>query len=616
MKRDFTERLCCATCRVDLILEADAGDAVSIIGGSLICPRCGVIVPIAQGFPFFTRADIAAQPVEALLGTKEDYRAYHQRKFERGELEIYAAFHPFNESLRASEPLLAAIGAKLRPGDIILEPWARTGWTAGWLAALFPEQVIVALWEGDSSVLGYQGFAQWFSAARRPSNLELLFVHPDRGLPFPDGSIGAVFSHDCFHRFGMETFAADLLRVARADAPILLAHTHLSNSEPDPWFDRGGVIRHGRDYRRWLDRLCHGTSREGWIWSEGDLFGADRLPPDLPDMAHYNALILIAEPASLAMPPAEHRASADRRLLLNPLYWLHSGRSAARIDRGHLDGMVGHMLERHPLYVPRLGAASINLGDEDWLLMLLAVCAIPIADLADELRLPAANIVERIERLKSVDLVLAVEAGRSAVDLQRFHANQLPPNVDFLDLTALCARATLRGPGGFEVSGEELLRSVELVAAALRGMGAGPDGRVTLGGGGHPLLVITLLAALAVGSDVELGGVVDSVSVAGEFGVKTVPFGWASEPDGLIALLDQAERLPLATLAPDQRIYLHPGLQVPSIRVARLLEGALSLRHSMAPVFSIDRLVSIADYLAALVEMSRGPSANIQSSGI
>jgi hypothetical protein len=546
-----------------------------------------------------------------LLGTEDQYRTYRKRKFERGEMEIYAAFHPFNESLRATEPLLPAIAAGLKPGDIILEPWARTGWTAAWLAARFPEQRIVALWEGDSSVLGYKGFAYWFDQRTRPENLDVLFVHPDRGLPFHDGAVGAVFSHDCFHRFGVDTFGAELLRVARQDAPIVLAHTHLSNSEPDPFFARGGAIRHGADYRNWLDRICAGTSRHGWIWSEGDLFGAEQLPPDSPNMSHYNALIFMARPDALNAEQSVVPCADNRRLLLNPLYRLQPTRSVARVERAHLDSMVGHMLDRHPVYVPRLGTATLNLSALDWLLICEIACATRFVDLPRELGLSELEVSEHLAALEESDLVLPVYASAAMTDLQRFHANQLPPTSEFLDLTELCRRSTLSGPDGFELAAAELVTSAELLSAVLRKAGLGPGTRLLLGKAEHPLALIVLIAALGAGSDVDLSSASDELAVITKEGTLKLSYGWGGEPDGLLAALERVEGSDLAALTNEQRIYFDVGGKVASIRAAHFFEAASSLRHAVAPVATFDCLAGVADWLGALVQLARGSALHI-----
>ena len=93
---------------------------------------------------------------------------------------------------------------------------------------------------------------------------------------------------------------------------------------------------------------------------------------------------------------------------------------------------------------------------------------------AEALGLPEKDFPERLSALEASDLLLPVRASAAMADLQRFHANQLPPDSDFLDLANLCRPATLSGPDGLELSGAELVESAELVAGALREKGAGP----------------------------------------------------------------------------------------------------------------------------------------------
>ncbi len=250
MKRAFLPRLACPSCRTAYDLTEHEATGDDVLSGFLTCRCCAIVVPIVKGFPLFTEPRLhagqtdpaALAALEAdLFGTESDYLEYRQRKLERETLEIYAAFQPFNESTRAFEPVLDVFAGAVRPGDLILDPWCRSGWTAAWLAELFPEQTIVACWEGDKSVLGYRGFGHWFAASRRPQNVEIAFVDPARGLPFADGAFAAVYALDAFHRFSLIPFAGDILRVAKPSAVLALAHLHLTNSEPEPYFDRGGL---------------------------------------------------------------------------------------------------------------------------------------------------------------------------------------------------------------------------------------------------------------------------------------------------------------------------------------------------------------------------------------
>lgn len=608
MKRSYLELLQCAHCRQPFELDEQAGDAAIIETGTLNCRGCGIVVPVERGFPFFTIADLERNDPRPLLGTCEDYELYKRRKFERGDLEMYAAFHPFNESLRATEPLLSLVSPDLEPGDVIVEPWARTGWTAAWLASRFPKQQILALWEGDTSVLGYRGFAHWFANDRRPENLDVMFVHPDRGLPFASASIGAIFSHDCFHRFGIDTFASEMLRIAKPDAPIVLAHVHLSNSEPDPWFDRGGTIRHGRTYRAWLDRITDGTSREGRVWSEGDLFEAAELPSDSPDTTHYNGLILIAKDIG-RKPSLTLETSGEERLLFNPMFQLHAGRGVARVDPRHLGGLVEHMLVRHPVYRPRLSDAPLPLTDLDWLIIAEASCGTPMSKLAGALGAAPHDVRERLGRLVENDVLLPVSVSRAMHDLQRFHANQLPPTGAFLDLNAFDPGSSLVGEE-FLLSGDEIGNAIQLAGSALKDLGVEAGATLEIGAPSDPLVLIIMLAALALGSDVQIREDSSGLTVRSESGTRAVELDRKSNSDGFITIVESAVPQQLPRTVSGRVDFTSPagwlGMAAP-----HFLEAAASLRHAFARPHAIQGFHAVSDWLVAVSGLLGGASVRI-----
>ena len=40
------------------------------------------------------------------------------------------------------------------------------------------------------------------------------------------------------------------------DATLVFAHIHLSDAEPEPFFERGGVLRKGEEYRKLLEQAA------------------------------------------------------------------------------------------------------------------------------------------------------------------------------------------------------------------------------------------------------------------------------------------------------------------------------------------------------------------------
>jgi uncharacterized protein YbaR (Trm112 family) len=543
VRRSTLDLLACPSCRGAWDVVVHAGSGRDIETGALACPGCAVVVPILHGFPLFGEALAAVpSPEEAdalaarLFGTTEDYASYEARKLERGALEPYAAFHPFNESTRAIEPLLASIGALLKPGDAILDTWCRSGWNGEWLAARFPEQTVVAYWEGDSSVLGYRGFRRWLGPGRRSSNLDVLFVPPERPLPFRDGAFAFVHAPDSLHRYGLYPFAAECLRVATPEAVVAFPHVHLTNSEPDPWFERGCTQRHGRDYRAWLDRLTGGTARQGWVLSEADLWEGRAEPPlqDASDTPHYNGFVLIA-------PELEPDGASDRdpRFILNPLFRLHFARGSVRPDPTLHDGAAGHMFERHPIYRRRLPAVGLDLDEADFLVLALAATGLARSEIT---RLaPAAQA--SLDRLRAADLLVATPVSVAAHELQRFHANQQVPASGPLQglLDGLAGDPSVRlvTDDGDSLSGADLHRLLAALAPAL------PPVVQVEPAGAHGF--VTLLAAAAAGAEISFGP--DATVVAVEPPEHSAPDDLRVDGEATLRLPGAAHPIPLARLA-------------------------------------------------------------------
>jgi uncharacterized protein YbaR (Trm112 family) len=612
--RDWTiETLSCPSCRRGYTLSIDEQTADEIIEGQLTCPGCAVEIPIRAGFAMFTAAGIAGQSAGGDLIEQRDYEAYRAQKARRGEIERYAAFHPFNEGVRAADVLIPRFAAHLSPGALILDPWSRTGWSAAWLAARFPQQRIVALWEGDRSVLGYSGFDYWFGVGKKPSNLDILFVEPDHGLPFADDVFAGLYAHDCWHRFSPMPFWADCLRVTTAEAPMVLAHTHLSNSVPDPWFDRGCVIRHGRDYRRWLDSLLADDQRDGWVWSEVDLFhvvGGDALPQDSPDSTHYyNALIFIADPAKA--PVAEARDDGDLRLLVNPLFRIDFAGGTASVDGRLYDGLVGGLLDRHPAYRAHLPQQRLHLTKDERLAIALAVTGHSIADIR-----AAIGDAAPTPAMIAADLLLPTPVAGRGIEMQRFHALQLPPPgsaATFLEQPWQRDDLALRSSDGGEIRGAELRALFDAMVAALRDLGAGPGRGIACAVGDHPLALLICLATLACGGDAWL-------SSAAQPGAADLVISADSQPvrDGAVALgLDGAagsliDRLSAATrgdswIALGGDVVFRSGDRLVRIAGNSLIEAALSLQAASAVGdLALASLDHGADLLACLVTLAHG----------
>lgn len=605
MKRSTLECLACPSCRGAYRLHSDESRDGETVLGHLGCPTCGMFIPVIHGFPLFTEARFHAGQVSrealtdlerALFATPTVYEAYRRQKDERNLWEAYAAFQPFNESSRAAAPLLPTLAAHLRPGDVILDVWGRTGWSGEWLAGLFPDHRVISLWEGDSSVLGYRGFHYWLGQGRRAPNLDILFVPPNRPLPFRDGAFGVIYALDCLHRYDVYPFAGECLRAARPDAALLFAHLHLSNSEPDPFFQRGCRQIHGADYRAWLDGLLDGDGREGWVFSEADLFAmqpGDRLT-DAPDTPHYNGAVLIADPARtlVEMPPPPPLAP-DSRLLVNPLLRLRPARGDLVVDRALHAGEVARLLERHPVYDQRLPTGPLALTETDWVVLGLAITGRPLSRIAEALGIPPETLAPRVDRLTRAEVLRPVALSAAAHDLQRFHANQSSPTrgdrllAQRLEALATDVAPALRLPDGAELTGQDLAGAITAARAVLGQAGLAPGDTLDLQPTDGALAFILLLAALASGLEVRLGA---QRTTAGVFTILSGETATATPPKALTlgAVAERIDGLLDAGLAPTPA---QPGgaITLPvegrpcRLDAALLMEAAAALRHVTGP---------------------------------
>jgi len=600
MKRETVGILACPACRGSNSLDVFHEQDGEVERGRLICDACGVAIPVLHGFPLFTEARLneglaSEADLEALstrlFGDLAAYDAYRRQKDERGLWESYAAFQPFNESSRAAAPLLPAIQAHLKPGDIILDTWGRTGWSGEWLAGLFPDCRVISLWEGDSSVLGYRGFRYWLNAGRRAPNLDILFTPPNRPLPFASETFGAVYALDCLHRYEL-SFGSECLRVARPDAALLFAHLHLTNAEPDPWFERGCRQVHGRDYRVWLDTALKNDSRRSWVLAETDLFNArpGDILADTPETPHYNGDIFIAQAdRSPMIVKSMPKSPPGSYFLVTPLLRLDFGRNAVMVDGALHDSDIGRLLDRHPVYRQRLPNGLRSMSNSDW----LGVCLAVTGRTAGEIRASMGE-ASSLDDLIDDEILLPVQISAKALELQRFHGNQLPLFQgaalwdDLMSRLRNAEAPAIVLPDGSEVSGQDVARTVSALSEVMSAAIADFDQtRINLEASDEPLGLLVLLGAVSAGIDVVLGDTAaDGLLVhKGAGGQKNDAVQLYGSADCLAARL--AEKLESGNLtmcsSPGGLITLRGCSPLPAFL---FIEAAASLRHALRPDLS------------------------------
>ena len=446
------------------------------------CQSCLSLSPVIGSFVLFNEMDIAghhlrqkARAAQMKLTNTAGYEEYCTAKRQRKIMEVYAAFQPFNESSRTIYPFVDTLKKQLAPGDLIIDLWNRTGWFSLLLAGLFPEQQVVSIWEGDHGTLGYSGFGYWFSSSQHPKNLSLIFLSPEQTLPFDDNSAALIHGHDIAHRRRFPGFLNDLLRTCKPDGTILLPHVHLSNNEPDPYFQRGGEYRHGRDYQKFLDRQLVDDLRQVMILSEEDIF-EQSCPVTLRDGSesqHYNGMIAIAPRHSLTRELNENwlqNPDGNWQVLTNPLLKVCPLSGTVIKNRQDLGEKLDNLLLRHPVYQRRLRSSDgLQLSTHHIKLLSLADSSFSLEEIAKALSQPLDVIKDEFIFLSQFELVTILPVPRIAIELQNAHNNQHKiTHLSFLTSWPMLL-ADKESPVQFFVDGESLnARDLNLLVTGWR----------------------------------------------------------------------------------------------------------------------------------------------------
>lgn len=600
MRHDLLPRLVCPACRCGLHPQVWQADALRILSGYLQCPTCAIVTPVVEGFVLFTEPCLhpgqatpaaLARLADRLFGSAADFQRLLRERRARGGCEVYAAFQPFNEAMRVIEPLLPWLRPRVPArGGAILDLWCRSGWSAQWLAGCFPDTPVVAMWEGAHSVLGYKGWRHLMGPGQRRDNLDVVFSDPRRPLPFAEAAFSLVYSHDLLHRHGWQPLAGESLRVADPDGAVLHTHLHLSNSEPEPFFQRGCQQEHGRDWRAWLDGVeaasrTAGRPRRGWVLGESTLFSAAAPIPldDAPDTPDYNGLLLVLPADAAADDPADTAWpwTAGWRQLPNPLLRLSAAACEARVHAAALGGGVPGLLRQHPVWAVRLPARGLRLDATDW--ALLALCAAGVdGGMLRECVDDADGAARRFARFHRHEVLHAAPVDRTTLHLQAVHAllaDRLEVSdgspeacrmriAQWLDgWSAAAGRTVLALADGDGLDGAGARLVFDAVQRWLAGAAAEPGClRLT---GQHPLGDLLGLAAALAGWSVhwqpEESAAGVQLLIAGDRAAPPAwrPLGADGEADGLLAALLAA--MPESDSAPGApRIVLDAMVALPA----------------------------------------------------
>ena len=509
------QALGCPSCKSSIDLVSGDVNAGHIDSGLLSCKQCALALPIVNGFLLCGEArpwnelPSAENWLLELKRTKfsaeNSYGEFLQEKQRRGSADTYAAFQPFNESSRALYPFISILKKSLSPGDIILDTWCRTGYTGELLAGLFPEQKVISIWEGDSNVMGYRGFDHWLGSNRRHSNLEVIFTHADKPLPFATDSIKVVHGLDSLHRYEKDIFLHECLRVCKSDGLLIFPHIHLTNSEPKPFFERGCQQYHGREWKDRVDALLEGSNRSCWILPEVELFVADSrlMLTDDHNTIHYNALLLIgaSEFDGVELEAPRHLPLTARcRLIQNPLLEIDLNQGYVSKNTNGLGGFAPEMLSRHPCYDQYLKHQDHpRLTNNEIRLLWHSRHGLTLGEIAQEMGLSQPEIKHLVTSLTTREIVHAAPISAAMWALQTFHGLVRLPDPVVDDFSAVWCELNDRYGShpvihwlqdGSELMLDDVQFLVAATRAALRDQGIKSSQRIALASAHHPAALI------------------------------------------------------------------------------------------------------------------------------
>jgi acyl-coenzyme A synthetase/AMP-(fatty) acid ligase len=442
MKLSTLEALCCTACHSDYDVRSFEKSDGSIRCGFLICSSCNTAVPICAGFALFTETNTFDKEQSTykflrdlennLFGDPKRYESFIREKSRRRSHDAYAVFQPFNESSQAFLPFVPLFRKILKPGDRILDTWCRTGWSAGFLSGIFSDQNVISIWEGNSDTLGYRGFRYWFSQLPEENNIDIMFHSMNQPLPFKSESITAVHGLDTLHRYKHDVVIPELLRVTKQDGAVIFPHVHLSNSQPDPYFDRGGTILHGRDYKERFEKLLAGTGRKIFVLSEPETFMISEPKPlhDHSETSDYNGLVAVVpgkfEGFQLQRETIDPEKIGSAYIIVNPIHTVNLSTATVLLDGNKLSGSVGKLFFRHPIYEKKLrSSATKSLSVEECEVIYWARKAMTVGAIAKKTKRSVAEVMQIIRPLEASELVHVREAHEAIVRLQYFHSDQI-----------------------------------------------------------------------------------------------------------------------------------------------------------------------------------------------
>ncbi len=393
-------------------------------------------IPEVDGIYFENESSLKVKEItneiEKNLRTKIDLEVYEKfcrNKFRRPVYDLYALFAPFNEAIRAFYPFVPYLKEHFKEGDIIVDVWNRTGWSSILLASLFPDQKIISIWEGDTDVLGYNGFAYWLGSTQ---NIEIHFVKPGAPLPFQSETISLALGFDTLHRQLRSNLLPEILRILKPEGYAFFPHVHLANKQPVPYFKRGGDLIHGEAYLKLFSTLV--DEKSAFVFSEPDLFRKS-LEGEIEIKANasttdYNGLVAIS-PKDVNLNEVlklfnyfDYFHLNKGYLLVNPLLEITTQRKVI-LRQDSLKPEIEYLLLTHPVYLGHLNKSlEFELTELEWQIYFWASKCKSCAFIKEKLGLDEELFKVIILKLQAIDLWQILPIEESHVRLQHYFSYQ------------------------------------------------------------------------------------------------------------------------------------------------------------------------------------------------
>lgn len=361
----------------------------------------------------------------------ERYNQFIIERSKRPYLDVYAAFQPFNEAFKSLYPFLKIAQEKLAPGKPILNIWDRSGWTTALLLGMFPNNPVYTTWEGNKDILGYYGYAHWFG---KDDRLTVVFNGIDEVLPFKENYFELVVGLDAFHRYAQKQLLDQLEKITTDNSAIIFPHVHLSNNEPDPYFDRGCLQRHGMEYQQDFDG--RNSKWQGFVLSEPMLFNLNdghqsKMSIDLqsnPETSDYNGLIALMTPfwqvdKLTAFNSNDIINTYDKdnlRLLVNPLFQIDYIDSQAHLNTENQQ--LSSLFERHPVYIDRI-SQSIQLTPDQCIILFLSEQGYTFSEIQEK-HGTFLDLASEIASLEGFGIVHCIPISHRHFSMQEFISKQ------------------------------------------------------------------------------------------------------------------------------------------------------------------------------------------------